>query len=102
MATIEQLKAKYCLDEEFFGKFDPKAPLKILKIETSRQKDGVSGSITFGKGDKSRTAKFYVFKSGNFDKKAPFYGYNNLSYNEQKVLEKAVLDKVSALGIKAK
>lgn len=99
--NLQQIKNKYCIDEQFFGKFDPKQPLKIIKIETHREKDGTSGYVTFGKGDKSKTAKFYVYKSGNFDRKAPFYGYD-LTYNEQKVVENAVRNKLSTMGIKAK
>lgn len=103
---LQNFKTKYCIDAYDLGiskkEIDPKAPLKVLSVTTKKEPDGISGSVSFTKGNKKVSERFMVYNSGNWDKK-PFgssaYGY---SASDREALMNAVRNKLSTMGIKAK
>lgn len=103
---IELIRAKYSVDAYNLGisktEIDPKAPLKVLSVTAKKEPDGISGSVSFTKGNKKVSERFMVYNSGNWDKK-PFgssaYGY---SASDRETLMNAVRNKLSTMGIKAK
>lgn len=103
---VDEIKTKYCIDAYNLGisktEIDPKAPLKVLSVTTKKEPDGISGSVSFTKGNKKVSERFMVYNSGNWDKK-PFgssaYGY---SASDREALMNAVRNKLSTMGIKAK
>ena len=103
---VELIRAKYSTDAYDLGiskkEIDPKAPLKVLSVTAKKEPDGISGSVSFTKGNKKVSERFMVYNSGNWDKK-PFgssaYGY---SASDRETLMNAVRNKLSTMGIKAK
>lgn len=103
---VKKIYSKYCMDAYDLGisktEIDQKAPLKILSVTTRKERDGISGSVSFKKGNKKVSERFMVYTSGNWDQ-VPFghsaYGY---SASDKEALMKAVRNKLSTLGIKAK
>lgn len=103
---VELIRVKYSTDAYDLGiskkEIDPKAPLKVLSVTTKKEPDGISGRVSFTKGNKKVSERFMVYNSGNWDKK-PFgssaYGY---SASDREALMNAVRNKLSTMGIKAK
>lgn len=104
---IELIRAKYSSDAYNLGmetkEFDPKAPLKVISVTTKKEPDGISGRVTFTKGQKKTSERFMVYKSGNWDvTPGGGFGITGLTAGDKQALMNAVRNKLSTMGIKAK
>lgn len=103
---VKKIYSKYCMDAYDLGisktEIDPKAPLKVLSITTKKERDGISGRVSFTKGNKKLSESFMVYTSGNWDQKPFGYSAYGYSASDREALMKAVRNKLSTLGIKAK
>ena len=104
--NLNDIKTKYCMDAYDLGiskkEIDPKAPLKVLSVTTKKEPDGISGSVSFTKGNKKVSERFMVYNSGNWDKKPFGSSAYEYSASDREALMNAVRNKLSTMGIKAK
>lgn len=104
---VERIRSKYSSDAYNLGmetkEFDPKAPLKVISVTTKKEPDGISGRVTFTKGQKKTSERFMVYKSGNWDvTPGGGFGITGLTAGDKQALMNAVRNKLSTMGIKAK
>ena len=104
---VDRIRSKYSTDAYNLGmetkEFDPKAPLKVISVTTKKEPDGISGRVTFTKGQKKTSERFMVYKSGNWDvTPGGGFGITGITAGDKQALMNAVRNKLSTMGIKAK